>query len=303
MLRTDYIFDASAKTITFTNAVVEAYLEVIINSVDGIIIYNSISPSTTGTLVDKVLTLMFDTSLMSDTDALQIFYGEAARSTSGHTFAELISRTNILVDDSDIANSLGNFINQGVSEIAGGMQSSLSEMITPPLPGLFSIDTVTTNTALAYVDMPSTYQRNLQLAVSARGTEIDIADSFIDFTTTYPALSRVGNISEVAEQGGKIYYQGIPQTSEILTLHFYRKPVIMINDGDVPDGIPEHLQIALLTNFAAWKAYEFLEDGIEGTVQTASLTPNTIKFKGLFFEALKTLELTVPYDSRGLMLR
>ena len=297
MLRTDYIFDASAKTITFTNAVVEAYLEVIINSVDGIIIYNSISPSTTGTLVDKVLTLLYDTAAMSDADDLQIFYGETARATSGHTFAELITRTSTLVDDSDIDDSLGDFINQGVSEIAGGMQSVFSDMITPPLPDLFSIDTVTTDTALAYVNMPDTFQRSLQLAVSARGSEIDIAHSFIDFITTYPALSRVGNISEVVEHGGKIYYQGIPLVGEILTLHFYRKPVIMISDADVPDGIPEHLQIALLTNFAAWKAYEILEDGIEGE------TPNTIKFKGLFFDALQTLELAIPYDSRGLILR
>lgn len=219
------------------------------------------------------------------------------------TFEELISRTSTIVDDSDLDDSLGDFINQGVSEIAGGMQSVLSDMITPPLPALLSIDTVTTVTNLAYVDMPDEYNRDLCLVVSARGSEIDIAHSFIDFITTYPSLSRVGNISEVVEHGGKIYYQGIPSAAEILTLHFYRKPVIMINDGDVPDGIPEHLQIALLTNFAAWKAYEILEDGIEGTAPTAVLTPNTIKFKGLFFESLKTLELTIPYDSRGLMLR
>jgi len=297
MLRTDYVFDASEGTITFTDNVIENYLEVIINSTDGIIIYNSISPSTTGTLVDKVLTLIYDTSSMSDTDDLQIFYGEAARGTFGYTFEELISRTSTLVDDSGLDASLGDFINQGVFEIAGGMQSSLSDMITPPLPNLFSIDTITTNTTLAYVNMPSTYNRNLCLAVSARGSEIDIAHSFIDFVTTYPSLSRVGNISEVVEHGDKLYYQGIPSTAEILTLHFYRKPVIMINDGDVPDGIPEHLQMALLTNFAAWKAYEIIEDGLENE------TPNTIKYKGLFFEALKILELTIPYDSRGLMLR
>jgi len=213
------------------------------------------------------------------------------------TFEELMLRTSTLVDDDSLAESLGDFINQGVYEIAGGMKSVFSDMITPPLPALFVIATVTTDVALAFVSMPVTFHRSLQLAVSAKGSEIDIAHSFIDFVTTYPALSRVGNISEVVEHGGKIYYQGIPLVGEILTLHFYRKPVIMISDADVPDGIPEHLQIALLTNFAAWKAYEILEDGIEGE------TPNTIKFKGLFFDALQTLELAIPYDSRGLMLR
>ena len=180
------------------------------------------------------------------------------------TFEELTVRANILVDDPSITDSLEDLINQGLFEIAGGMQSSLLDVITPPLPDLFSIATVTTDTSLAYVDMPSTYHRNLQLAVSESGNEIDIANSFIKFTETYPALDRTGTISEVVENGGKLYYQGIPSVAEEINLHFYRKPVIMVEDDDEPDGIPEHLQMSLLVNFASWKAYEFIEDGIHG---------------------------------------
>lgn len=213
------------------------------------------------------------------------------------TFEELITRTDFLVNDPDLIDNFRDLINQGVFEIAGGMQSSTLDVITPPLPDLFSMTTVTTSTNLAYVNMPSTYHRNLQFAVSENGSEIDIAHSFIKFTETYPALDRTGTISEVVEQGGKLYYQGIPSTEEEINLHFYRKPVIMIADDDEPDGIPEHLQMALLANFASWKAYEIIEDGIEEE------TSNTIKFKSFFIEALKTLELTIPYDSRGLSLR
>jgi len=213
------------------------------------------------------------------------------------TFKELKDRVIALVDDDSLNTLIGSFINQGVDEIAGGVHSALLDVISPPLPNLFVIDTVTTDIAAAYVNMPTTYQRNLQLAVSAKGSEIDISNSFIEFSETYPALSKVGNISEVIEQGGKLYYQGIPSTEEILTLHFYRKPVIMVDDDDEPDGIPEHLHMSLLSNFAAWKANEFLEDGVEGE------TPNTLKYKSFFTDALKILELTIPYDSRGLMLR
>jgi hypothetical protein len=213
------------------------------------------------------------------------------------TFAELKTRTNLLVDDIGLIDNFGDFINQGVSEIAGGMQSLSLDVIMPPLPKLFSIASVTTDVSLAYVNMPSTYHRNLQLAVSARGSEIDIAHSFIDFTETYPALNRTGTISEVVEFGDKLYYQGIPSIAEEINLHFYRKPVIMVNNDDVPDGIPEHLQMSLLTNFAAWKAYESIEDGIEGE------TPNTVKFKSFFIEALKTLELTLSYNTRPMFLR
>jgi len=71
----------------------------------------------------------------------------------------------------------------------------------------------------------------------------------------------------------------------------------MVADGDFPDGIPEHLQVSLLVNFAIWKAQEILEDGVEGE------TPNTIKYKKLFLEAMRTLELSIPAYTRGLMLR
>jgi len=213
------------------------------------------------------------------------------------TFDELIARVDALVQDPDVSDLIPSLINQGVYEIAGGMKSLLLDIIIPPLPDLFTIDSVTTDTSLAYVDMPSTYHRNLQFVVAASGSEIDIANSFIEFSETYPALNKIGNISEVIEQGGKLYYQGIPSTEEEINLHFYRKPVIMVANDDEPDGIPVHLQMSLLSNFALWKAYEFIEDGLEGEV------PNTMKYKSYFIEALRVLELTIPSDSRGLLLR
>jgi len=159
------------------------------------------------------------------------------------TFDTLISKVSVLVDDDSIADSYGDFINQGVSEIAGGMPSLLDgitnplpNVLTPPLPDLFTIDTVDTSLTEAFVDMPDDFQRDLQFAVSATGSEIDIAESFIDFVETYPALNKAGRISEVIEHGRKLYYQGIPLSVEAITLHYYRKPVDMVNDADVPDG-------------------------------------------------------------------
>jgi len=252
MLRLDYTFDASAKTITFDDSIIESNLEAIINSTDGIVIYNSFSPSTTGTLTGQVLTLIYDTSSMSDTDELQIFYGDTIRTVSGYTFEELISKVNVLVDDTNVATLLGGFINQGVSEIAGGMPSLLDgiadplpNVLTPPLPELFTIGTVATSTSAAFVNMPDNFQRDLQLVVSSTGSEIDIADSFIDFVETYPLLNKSGRISEAIEHGKKLYYQGIPTSSELITLHYYRKPIAMVVDADTPDGISDHLQIPL----------------------------------------------------------
>ena len=212
------------------------------------------------------------------------------------TFAELIARADALIQDTSLTALLGGFINQGVYEIAGGMQSVLGFGITPPLPMLFTIGTVATSTSAAYVSMPDNFHRNLQLVVSSNGSEIDIAHSLIDFTESYPLLDRSGGISEVVEHGNRLYYQGIPTTSETLTIHYYRKPVDMVETTDTPDGIPEHLQMSLLVNFAAWKAFEFIEDGLEGEII------NTQKYMNSFLLALKTLELTIPDYTRGITL-
>lgn len=164
------------------------------------------------------------------------------------------------------------------------------------MPELFTIDTVSTDTT-AFVDMPIDFHRDLQFVASSTGSEIDIAHSFIEFAETYPLLNKVGKISEVVEHGKKLYYQGIPTVSEEVTLHYYRKPVDMVDDYDTPDGIPEHLQEALLINFACWKAYERLEDDKDDE------TKNTLKYKRFFLEAMRTLELTIPSYTRGLMLK
>ena len=76
MIRTDYQFHATARTIQFLNSVILSNIGIIVNITDGIIIYNSMDPAKIGTLNLNILTLTYDTSSMSDTDILQIFYSE-----------------------------------------------------------------------------------------------------------------------------------------------------------------------------------------------------------------------------------
>jgi len=69
----DYSFDASERKVTLIGCgdlTLENML-IITNVTDGIQIYNF--AKTTGTITDNVLTLSYDTTLMSDTDELQIF--------------------------------------------------------------------------------------------------------------------------------------------------------------------------------------------------------------------------------------
>ena len=57
-----------------------------------------------------------------------------------------------------------------------------------------------------------------------------------------------------------------------------------------------HLQRDLLVNYTAWKIFELIEDGLEGP------GVNTQRYQELFLKALRTLELTIPYDVRGINL-
>ena len=172
--------------------------------------------------------------------------------------------------------------------IVGGTytDTDLSATVTPT-------DTVLV-AAAAYVAMPTTFQRDLVFAAGSNNVEIDIGNSWVEFMESNPLLSRSGSIYEVIEQGDNLYYQGIPTTSETVTVHFYRKPVDMSGDDAVPDGIPASLQIPLLVNYACKELFNLIEDGIEDP-QT-----NTRKHEALFARALKTLELSIPADTRSL---
>jgi hypothetical protein len=79
---TAFTFDASAKTITFTEDLTLSQILLVTNVTDNIIIYNFGCEGFGGSLSAKVLTLEYNTITMSDTDDLQIIvYRESADAT------------------------------------------------------------------------------------------------------------------------------------------------------------------------------------------------------------------------------
>jgi len=181
-------------------------------------------------------------------------------------------------------------INLAISLIAGGVKSSFGDFLTPPLPQLFNIATINTATDAAYVSMPATFQRKLQFVANSGGSEIEIYNSMIEFAGVYPLMNGSGTISSVVEQGGNLYYQKIPTVSETLTLHFFRHPVDMTTSDDTPDGIPEHLQEPLLVNYVCKELFNISEN--------SNIEKHTI----LFNDAVRLLEVTIPFDNRSLYL-
>lgn len=208
------------------------------------------------------------------------------------TLAQLKAKVSDIIKDTHIRTlSVTKYLNTGMTEIAGGLPSTLGNFLTPPLPNLLTIDTVDTATNAAYVAMPTTFQRDLIIAVDESGTEIDIANSWIDFVSANPLLDRSGTIYEVMEKGGNLYYQGIPTTSEELTLHFYRLPVDMADSNNTPDGLPSNFHERLLVNYTVFRTYELL-----GEAKKAAY------YESLFKQAMADFELSLPFDSRPFLL-
>lgn len=77
-LITNYTFNAGAQTVTFTDYTTISLESVLLitNVTDNIIIYNFADVGYGGSVTGNVLTLAYNTTGMSDTDDLQIFYDD-----------------------------------------------------------------------------------------------------------------------------------------------------------------------------------------------------------------------------------
>lgn len=96
---TEYTFDASAKTITFTEDIDAKHILIITNITSNIIIYNFACDGFGGTLVKKVLTLEYDTSSMLDTNTLSIIIYEENKLEETNDLLKLIREQNNAQND------------------------------------------------------------------------------------------------------------------------------------------------------------------------------------------------------------
>lgn len=77
-LITDYTFNKTAKTVTFTKLTTVELSKILLitNTTSNTIIYNFASAAKGGTVATNVLTLLYDTTAMANTDKLQIYYDD-----------------------------------------------------------------------------------------------------------------------------------------------------------------------------------------------------------------------------------
>lgn len=108
----DYTFNKTSKTVTFndyTSIDLDGIL-LITNVTSNTIIYNFAATGQGGTVSGNVLTLDYDTSSMSDSDSLQIFYDDPDRNAVSEelitALKEMTGRLAVLASMSDGKHSL-----------------------------------------------------------------------------------------------------------------------------------------------------------------------------------------------------
>jgi hypothetical protein len=145
MIRKDYTFNASSRTITFTDTVSIEQIGIITNITDGVQIYNPMDNTKLGTLAGLVLTLAYNTSTMSNTDQLQIFYGNSSAILSVEIDDMFLTLRNLLLEIATPA----------VVDIA------LNRMRATTLIESGTVTTVTTVTTVAALTNIDSYQGRL----------------------------------------------------------------------------------------------------------------------------------------------
>jgi hypothetical protein len=200
------------------------------------------------------------------------------------TLSEIVNGIQEVLQDSFYTEErLVHRINGSVRSIAAGIRMP-DGLISPPLPDLYKCDTVYT-TSDAFVDLPSDYQRSVFNVFDANNDKIypPIGGDYYSFNRFLKQinqlnLSEPGEVYRVCVKGSKyIYYQGIPAAPYPLGIHYYKKPVSMKLDGDVPDGIPDHLAHSIIKHDVLRNIYgEKIEAGV--TEPAAAMKYHTAQF-------------------------
>jgi hypothetical protein len=113
ILETHYTFTPSTKTISIPKTILRERLLLITNVTTNTIIYNFADPNTGGTITNNVLTLDYDTTLMNDSDSLQVFLDSLLTPASDEMLqsvqdqTELLGRVVKLLEPSSRANANG----------------------------------------------------------------------------------------------------------------------------------------------------------------------------------------------------
>ena len=184
-------------------------------------------------------------------------------------------------------------LNRGLLEVAGGGDRAHGTVVIPPLPGLFTSDTITLGAGLPTVEMPTDFHRSLA-RVEYNGVPLKHYPSWRKFKDWFQrerglpfgyclvgSFLWVGPVQSAAVDLD-VYYHRLPEEMEIVEADD-GPPVVEAVD-DEPDALPKHLHHKLLVNYAAKEIFSEIEQGLDGQ------SPDTMKYTALYHAALTDLE-------------
>lgn len=195
----------------------------------------------------------------------------------------------VIVDNAWTDPGILGIINRGLTTIASGVLIPGKHQVTPPLPDLYTVDTIDTVEGAGICDLPADYQRSVVQVLNSQYEEIPIYPSFRRFLQDYPDQNG-GSVRVCAVHGKRLLYREIPSTAETLTVHYYSEPDALTTGDDEPDCLPEHLQLPLLQSFTCAYIFNQIEDGIEGQ------KINTKYWQDAYQQALLDLEIAIGMD-------
>lgn len=150
ILINNYTFDKTAKTVTFTDytTIELKNLLLITNTTDNIIIYNFASPTKGGTVVNNILTLVYDTSAMDNGDKLQIYYDDGidTNSLTEATNTLIAAQTDLIQTIQELSyrlTGLTSLIQSGTPALRVAPISSISTAVTGTLTAVTTVGTLT----------------------------------------------------------------------------------------------------------------------------------------------------------------
>lgn len=147
----NYTFNAAAQTVTFTDytSILPERILQITNVTDGIVIYQFNQSTKIGTVSGNVLTLVFDTTAMSNGDKLQIFYDDGE---IGANLDEQLNQEDLLYAINEAMQRLSRLAS--AMGIAADLRVTLlggTTAVTGTLTGVTTVATVTTVTGVTTV--------------------------------------------------------------------------------------------------------------------------------------------------------
>lgn len=180
----------------------------------------------------------------------------------------------ILQDSSYSHSDIIKMINQGVRYVSGRVL----------LPTLETWADIETDPGVNHVPIPADYQKNLRYCHSiTHNRQVRIMGSSLQGFRHFSLLNQTGRVIQVMVQGRELYYQRVPSSAETLRINYFRYPERLFSRWDKPTCLPVHLTEDICVNYAAWKFFQKIEDGVEGQ------KVNTAYYKGLYDQAFAEL--------------